>query len=204
MKKCKYTLLNLRAGPQTSLRQPEETTNNSPDWSFTGCGLGPVKLCVAELVAGGQSHNPEFAKSSLRWTIWFKDPEYQGLQLGSISKNNYVLTDPRSRALHPPGLSCRWHQWAGPHTAPRHPAPFTPWANPRTLRMNGAPGVVQHAGPSCMYVEKHLRFLITLGKCPKKIWSEAETWYTDLWSSQRKARKKPGSYFRKMLPYSDT
>ena len=49
------------------------------------------------------------------------------------------------------------------------PAPFTPWANPRTLQMNGAPGVVQLAGPFRMYAEKHLRFLITLGKCPDKI-----------------------------------
>lgn len=40
-----------------------------------------------------------------------------------------------------------------------------------STQMNGAPRVVQHAGPSCTYVEKELRFLITLGKCPEKIWS---------------------------------
>lgn len=77
---------------------------------------------------------------------WFMD-RTAGAWLGFISKNNYILVDPTNRVLHQSFpvsviiLGCT------------SPTALDAKDYPEYSMMNGAAGVVQHAGSSCMYAE---------------------------------------------------
>lgn len=161
-----------------------------------GCGLTPVKLWLSSWQEG-KGHKSGLAKYFSRWMIWFiKGTEYQGLCPGSVSKCDYVIHDPQSRDPHPPCLSCRHlHTRPGSSQHPSHTGLIC-------SQMNGAPGVVQHAGPSCMYGEKGARVSNNSGQMPREDlkWSRNLIHKTVIITEEGKG--KPGSYFRKML-YSD-